>query len=192
MMQWWPAGAPVQGQWLRQLRMRAQDDRLDGELLGHLLQVAEALQVTAGAEQAGGRVQFEGRQTAGSGKRSSVASTRPAPIARRQLGRCVGGRGQRQGQGEGQRQRSAKIPRLIVVHAEALLAVVGPVGGAARAVLQLQAAGHRRVGAQRDVRVGAVRGRRRGGSSVRPPAAASHPRVLAVLDTGKKKRKGIN
>lgn len=147
-MQWRSAGCAVQCQRLRQLRMRTQDNRLDGKLLRHLLQVAEALQVTAGAEQTGGRVQLEGWQTARTGQRSSGSCARPAPVARRQLGRRVGGRGQRQGQREGQWQRSAQIPRLVVVHAQALLAVVGAVGGAARTMLQLQAARHRRVGAQ--------------------------------------------
>lgn len=186
MMQW-SAGCPVQGQGLRQLWVGAQDDRLDGELLGHLLQVAEALQVTAGAEQAGGRLQLEGRQAAGRGQRSSGTGSRSttcSTVARWELGRRGRGRGQRQGQREGQRHGAAQVPRLVVVHAEALLAVVGAVGGAARTVLQLQAAGHRRVGAQRDVRVGAVRGRGRNGA-ICPSAATAESLVLVVLNAGR-------
>lgn len=168
MMQMRRAGcAAVQRQRLRQLRMRPDDNRLYGELLGHLLQVAKALQVAASIEQAAGRIQLERRQTARRQPASAASSCSSCScIGRRQLRR--GGRG----------QGAAQVPRLVIVHAEALL--VGAVRHAARTVLQLQAARHRRVRAQRYIRIGAVRGCGRGGA-IRPTAAAAHARVVLVV-----------
>lgn len=186
-MRWWPrASAAIQCQRLRQLWMRPDDNRLYGKLLRHLLQVAKALQVASGIEQAArSRIQLEWWQATGQsrsrcccrGRRSSSTSTGGnccrCTISRRQLWQW-----QRHWWRRGRWQRAAQVTRLVVVHTEALL--VGAVRHAAGAVLQLQAARHRRVGAQRYVRVGAVRGCWRC-SAVGPSAATAHARVVLVV-----------